>query len=276
MLRVLPAAERGERCRTKRLRWYDETPCAEELEAHLRKRMSLSDTDWAESIGTASSQEEMQATTVSGHHRVREEEESDEERVRQKYVKLEDLDVQTGEALGEGEDWHLGCLLGRKRYARRVDYLVDKLIESAALRRRTGELICSASRGAAGENGLPLYIPRGSHPMQDHLLSLAPRSLLRSVPSLCQPSEDSTGERASEQEREQEQGLEEEQEQEEEKEEEDMGGGVTHKEWGMIHVLAPGSSTTADVDGIEEDENADEVSRGAMDRGGMDVDSSPR
>jgi hypothetical protein len=238
---------------TKRLRWYDEAVTgAEELEAHLRKRMTLADAEMPIS-------EEAQAT-VSGHHRVREEEDGDEERMRQKQVKLEDLDVRTGEAAGDVEverDRFLGCLLGRKRYARRVDYLVDKLIENAALRRRTGELVCSASRGAGeNNNGLPAYVPRGSHPLQDHLLTLSPRSSLPRPPlpkpeGVLVPTRD--------------QGLEQGLEQEEEQEGAMGNGGVTHKEWGMIHLH---TAEKTDDDGIDDEvidgiEGEDEEEAGA-------------
>ena len=59
---------------------------------------------------------------------------------------------------------------GRRKYGRRIDYLVDKLLEGAAVRRRTEEL---AVTHHCADNGLPVYYPRGSHPMQDHLISTA-------------------------------------------------------------------------------------------------------
>lgn len=62
---------------------------------------------------------------------------------------------------------------GRVKYARRVDYAVDRLIRNTALRRRTEEVSpvsTSHVSRSCYNNGLPSYYPRGSHPLQDRPL----------------------------------------------------------------------------------------------------------
>jgi hypothetical protein len=209
----------------RRERWLCEEE--EDLERHLRKRMTLEDVEMREEEGGAPS---------GLHRRDREEEyESEEERSnKHKQSKvMADLDMQTGET-SDLTSYFL--YNGRKKYLRRVDYLVDKLIERAALRRRTGEIMCSANQ--CGENGLATYIPRGSHPLQDHLLSLSP-PLRRDRPRLLasQKSPVEAPVRGDEQ----------------RGEEGDMGAGITHTEWGMQHIV-------------------DRINEGS-DSGGMAVDS---
>jgi len=64
----------------------------------------------------------------------------------------------------------------RIKYRRRIDFLVDQLLEQEVLRRRVGEVVAVVSSNGSG---LPDYYPRGAggHPLQDRPLIRASKAV---------------------------------------------------------------------------------------------------